>query len=109
MFTGSFSSLGLPAAVTWQSSDGSTNFSLLVGSPKPQFGTFNLTGTNLVFNGIGGSPGSNYVMLASTNLALPLANWSALATNKFDGSGQFHYTNPVSPAKPRQFFIFKLP
>ena len=107
--TGSFSSLGLPGAVSWQSNYGSTNFTLVAGSGLPQFGTFNLAGTNLIFNGLGGSPGSNYVMLASTNLALPLANWSALTTNTFDGSGQFHYTNPVSPAKPRQFFIFKLP
>jgi len=44
-----------------------------------------------------------------TNLTLPFTNWLALTTNTFDGSGQFHYTNPVSPAKPRQFFIFKLP
>ena len=48
-------------------------------------------------------------MLASTNLALALTNWTALTTNTFDGTGQFHYTNHVSPAKPRQFFIFKLP
>ena len=108
-YTGGFASLGLPAAVSWLSSYGSTNFTLLVGSPKPQFGTFNQAGTNLIFNGLGGSPGSNYVVLASTNLALPLANWSALITNIFDVSGQFHYTNHVSPAKPRQFFIFKLP
>ncbi len=108
-FTGSFSSLGLPAAVSWQSNYGSTNFTLVAGSAQPQFGTFNLSGTNLIFNGIGGSPGSNYVMLASTNLTIPLTNWLALTTNTFDGTGQFHYTNPVSPAKPRQFFIFKLP
>jgi len=108
-FTGSFSSLGLPAADSWQSNYGSTNFTLLVGSPKPQFGTFNLAGTNLIFNGLGGSPGSNYVVLASTNLALPLANWSALTTNTFDSTGQFHYTNHVNPVEPRQFFIFKLP
>ena len=107
--TGSFSSLGLPTAVSWQSNYGSTNFTLLVGSPKPQFGTFNLAGTNLIFNGIGGSSGSNYVVLASTNLALPLANWSALTTNTFDSTGQFHYTNHVNPVEPRQFFIFKLP
>jgi hypothetical protein len=106
---GTFSSLGLPPAVTWQPTYGSTNFTLVVGSAKPQFGTFNLSGTNLIFNGIGGSPGSNYVVLASTNLTLPLANWSALTTNTFDGTGQFHYTNHVTPAKPRQFFIFKLP
>jgi hypothetical protein len=108
-FTGSFSSLGLPAAVTWQSNYGSTNFSLLTESELPQFGIVNLSGTNLIFSGTGGTAGSNYVMLASTNLALPLTNWTALTTNTFDGSGQFHYTNHVSPAKPRPFFIFKLP
>ena len=108
-FTGSFSSLGLPAAVSWQPYYGSTNFALVVGGPKPQFGSFNLYGTNMIFNGTGGTAGSNYVMLASTNLALPLISWTALTTNIFDGSGQFHYTNYVSPSKPRQFFIFKLP
>ena len=108
-FTGSFSSLGLPAAVSWQSNYGSTNFSLVAGSELPQFGIVNLLGTNLIFNGTGGPAGSNYVMLASTNLALALTNWTALTTNTFDGTGQFHYTNHVSPAKPRQFFIFKLP
>jgi fibronectin-binding autotransporter adhesin len=108
-FTGSFSSLGLPSAVSWQSNYGSTNFSLVAGSELPQFGIVNLLGTNFIFTGMGGSSGSNYVVLASTNLTLPLTNWLPLATNIFDGSGQFRYTNPISPAKPRQFFIFKLP
>ena len=108
-FTGSFSSLGLPAAVSWQSTYGSTNFFLVAGSAQPQFGTVNLSGTNLIFNGMGGTAGSNYVILASTNLTIPLTNWLALTTNTFDGSGQFHYTKNVNPAKPRQFFIFKLP
>jgi len=108
-FTGNFASLGLPSAVSWQPTYGSTNFILVVGSPKPRFGTYNVAGTNLIFDGIGGSPGSNYIILVSTNLTLPLPNWSVLTTNTFDGSGQFHYTNHVSPAKSRQFFIFKLP
>ena len=108
-FTGNFTSLGLPSTVSWQSTYGSTNFTLVAGSPQPQFATFNLSGTNLIFNGTGGSPGSNYVMLASTNVTIPLTNWLALTTNTFDGSGQFRYTNNVSPAKPQQFFIFKSP
>jgi hypothetical protein len=108
-YTGAFSSLGLPAAVNWQSNYGSTNFSLVAGKSNPQFGTFNLSGTNLILSGVGGSPGSNCVIRASTNLALPVANWSPVSTNTFDGSGQFHYTNHVSPISPRQFFIFKLP
>ena len=106
---GTFGSLGLPPAVTWQPIYGSTNFSLVVGGTKPRFAAVNMSGTNLIFNGTGGTAGSNYIILASTNLALPLASWSAVTTNTFDGGGQFHYTNPVSPAKPRQFFMFKLP
>ncbi|HUZ08054.1 MAG TPA: hypothetical protein VMV89_11265, partial [Candidatus Paceibacterota bacterium] len=107
--TGSFSSLNLPSGVTWQSNYGATNFTLVAGSGQPVLASFNLSGTNLIFSGMGGTAGSNYVILASTNLALPLTNWTALATNTFDGSGQFHYTNHVSPVKPRQFFIFRTP
>jgi hypothetical protein len=108
-FTGSFSSLGLPSAVNWQSNYGSTNFTLVAGSGSPEFGSIYLAGTNLIFNGTGGTAGSNYVVLVSTNVALPLKSWTALTTNKFDVSGQFQYTNHINPAKPRQFFIFKLP
>jgi hypothetical protein len=108
-YSGNFSSLGLPSGVSWQSTYGATNLNLVAGTAKPQFGTLNLSGTNLIFSGTGGSPGSNYMVLTSTNLTLPLINWLPLTTNIFDVSGQFHYTNPVSPAKPRQFFIFKLP
>jgi hypothetical protein len=108
-YSANFNSLGLPAGVTWQSNYGSTNFFLVAGSSALRFAAFNLTGNNLIFNGTGGTVGSNYIILASTNLALPLANWTALTTNTFDGGSQFYYTNPVSPAKPRQFFIFKLP
>jgi hypothetical protein len=108
-YTGSFSSLGLPAGVTWQSNYGATNFTLVAGNGQPVFAAFSLSGTNLIFSGTGGTAGSNYVILASTNLALPLINWTALTTNQFDGSGQLRFTNPISPAKPRQFFIFKSP
>ena len=106
---GTFSSLGLPPAVSWQTAYGATNFTLIVGGGSPQFGTVNLSGANLILNGTGGTAGSNYVILSSTNLTIPLTNWLALTTNTFDGTGQFHYTNNVSPAKPSQYFIFKLP
>ena len=106
-FTGSFSSLGLPAAVSWQSNYGSTNFSLVAGSELPQFGIVNLSGTNLIFNGTGGPAGSNYVMLASTNLRVALTNWTALATNTFDGTGQFHYTNPRQPGQTAPVLHFQ--
>ena len=45
--------------------------------------------------------------LAGTKPALLLTNGQALTTTTFDGTGQFHYTNNVNPAKPQPFFIFK--
>ena len=108
-YSGTFGSLGLPAATAWQSSYGNTNFTIIAGGGSPKFAAVHLSGTNLLFNGTGGMAGSNYVILESTNLALPRTNWTALTTNKFDSGGQFRYTNHVNPAKPRQFFIFKLP
>jgi len=42
-------------------------------------------------------------------LTLPLLNWTPVTTNVFDGSGQFHFTTNIVPAKLRQFYIFKLP
>jgi len=52
-----------------------------------------------------GTATSNYVILVSTNLTLPLANWTPLRTNQFDANGQFRYTNSVSAVKPRQFYL----
>jgi hypothetical protein len=108
-YSGTFGSLGLPAVTAWQSSYGNTNFTIVAGAGSPKFATFNLSGTNLLFHGMGGTAGSNYVVLVSTNLALPLTSWTPLTTNKFDVNGQFRYTNHINLAKPRQFFIFKLP
>jgi hypothetical protein len=107
--SGSFSGIGLPADITWQSSFGSTNFTLVAGSGSPGFTSINHMANNLIFNGTGGTAGSNYIILSSTNLSLPLTEWTALITNAFDDTGQFHYTNNASPAKPREFFILKLP
>lgn len=109
--TGTFSSLGLPPTVTWQHTYGSTNFTLTVAGVNAilQFAHPGLSGTNLVVSGSGGTAGGKYVILASTNAAVSVTNWTALVTNSFDGSGNFSFTNPVSPAKPHQFFIIRSP
>ena len=51
-------------------------------------------------------PLNKYVLLlTSTNVALPLTNWTPIATNRFDGSGQFNLTNGINPGVPQQFYI----
>jgi hypothetical protein len=47
-------------------------------------------------------------VLASTNLALPVANWPVVSTNAFDASGNFNFTNPPSPNAPQAFYILRL-
>jgi hypothetical protein len=62
-------------------------------------------GTNIVIHGTNNNGGNtfHYAVLSSTNLTLPLSNWTPLVTNPFNADGTFDYTNPIVPAQPRQF------
>jgi autotransporter-associated beta strand protein len=83
---------------------------LIVQLPAPPvIGGIRLSGGNLVLNGSGGTPGGTYEVLTSTNIALPLAAWTLLATNQFDANGNFNFTNPVSPGAPQDFYLLQLP
>jgi hypothetical protein len=75
----------------------------------PVIGNIGFSGGNLTFGGANGPAGSNYVVLASTNLALPRINWTRLATNSFDVNGNFSVSVPVSPAIPARFFAIGIP
>jgi hypothetical protein len=70
-----------------------------------------LSGTNLVLNGINGISGETNYVLMSTNLALPLSQWIPIATNILSTSGNFTITvtNAVAPSNRQQFYILKSP
>jgi hypothetical protein len=76
--------------------------------PAPVIAGLNLAGTNLVLNVANSITGGVFTVLMSTNLALPLANWIALATNVAPG-GVFTLTatNAVNPAAPAQFYLLQ--
>jgi hypothetical protein len=63
----------------------------------------------LVYGGTGGTAGGTYYVVASTNVAKPMANWERVATNTFAAGGTFSVTNALDPARPRQFFRLSLP
>jgi hypothetical protein len=82
----------------------------LNGIPNvPAFNSLSLVGTNLIVRGSNGWPGQNYYVLTSTNLALPLSQWKAIATNPFDPAGNFNLTNPLNPASSKLFYLLQLP
>ncbi len=82
---------------------------LVVGSSAPlSFSTVVQSGSNLIFSGSGGQANSSYYILSSTNIALTLSTWTPVATNQFDGGGNFTFTKAMDSSK-QKFFVIKLP
>lgn len=77
--------------------------------PPPIFESVVFDGANLVFIGSGGISSGFYYVLSSTNLSLPIANWTRIVTNQFDGGGGFLFTNAISPSAPQSFYQLQLP
>jgi autotransporter-associated beta strand protein len=77
--------------------------------PPPGFGSISLSGTNLVFTGSGGTSNGTFYVLSSTNMSLPLTNWTRLLTNQFDASGNFGITNPVDSSLLQSFYLLQVP
>jgi len=102
-FTG-FSLANLLPAAVWQPVYSSTALSLVVQPPIALLPS----GTNLVVN-LNGTSAKKAILLTSTNVTVPLPNWTPVATNTFDVTTYLSVTNGFNPSNPRQFFTFKLP
>lgn len=77
-------------------------------SNPPPVAAFQITNAFLVPGGIvlagqGGSNSGSYLVLATTNLTVPLTNWTPITTNTFDGNGNFNSTNPTAGAAQKYF------
>jgi hypothetical protein len=115
-YSGSFTSIN-PATpgsgLTWDTSQLRTSGTIRVvagtAGTSPRFGGITLSGTNLIVSGSNGVAAGNYYVLTSTNLGLPLTNWTRIATNAFDGTGSFKFTNNINPLAPSRFFLLRLP
>jgi hypothetical protein len=61
-------------------------------------------GENMIVSAVGGRAGSNYVLLATTNVTLPPNLWMAIRTNQLGAFGEFTATNEFSIEVPQQYF-----
>jgi hypothetical protein len=79
-------------------------------SAQPGLIGLSLSGANVVASGSNGLAGQTYRLLSSTNLELPLSQWSPLATNIPGGNGNFTLTatNAVNPNIPQTFYVIQL-
>jgi len=81
----------------------------VAGPTGPTIGNISVSGGQVVLNGTGGIATSNYYVLATTNLSLPVSSWTSLGTNTFDNSGNFSFTNAADPAVPQRFYMIRIP
>ena len=108
--TGGFS-IVLPNYYVWDTSNLGVNGTISVVSYSPpvissvDFST--LRSGTITVNATNGLAGGPVNILTSTNVALPMASWTPVTTNFFDGSGNYTDTVTVNPASPRQFFILR--
>ena len=97
-------------AATWNAtvvnSTASTPVAFTVTVPaKASINTANLNAAGagkLVLSGTGGVAGGSYAVVSTTSLNPPIV-WTPVVTNKFDGGGNFSYTNTVNPGTPSLF------
>jgi len=66
-------------------------------------GNFIASGTN---NGV---PGGTYHVMTSTNLLLPLTNWTVFTSGSFDSNGNFSFTDAISFTNPGMFYLLRVP
>ena len=101
----------IPAVnLVWDTNNLSSGILSIVSSPTPppHFASIVANGNNFVFSGTSGVPNWPYYVLASTNVSLPLVDWTTIATNEFDGNGHFSFTNPVDTNNLQQFYLLRL-
>jgi PKD repeat protein len=79
----------------------------LAVKPRPML-VVALSDGSILFSGVNGPAGQPYRILNSTNLALPLANWTPIWTNIFGTDGSFGYTNTMV-TNAANFFLLVAP
>ena len=111
-YFGAFTNLVLPAlpvGLGWNTNSINTNGVLsVVVTATPLIGAVSIAGGGLVFKGGAGVANANFYLLGSTNLATPLAGWTRLLTNQFDGNGNFSLTN-YAATNPQSFYRLQVP
>ncbi len=98
-------------ALTAAQIQGVFNGTFVVGQlPAPTITHALLSGANIVIRGTNNAgAGGTYHLLSSTNLTVPLSNWSTVTSGSFDANGNVNSTNPVNPTTPRNFYILQVP
>ncbi len=110
--THTFTSTGtnlVTLSVSGASGTNAASLAVVVLGQPPVIGGIQISGGDLIITGTNGTAGQDYLVLATTNLALAATNWTMLATNQFGPGGRVNFTNPLDPNSPQTFYRLRLP
>jgi autotransporter-associated beta strand protein len=115
-YSGTFAGLipsrpGFPAfGLAWNTNNLAVNGTLSIVAasvpPSPKITSVSLSGGMLSILGTNGVPNEPFVLLGSTNLAVPLSSWTPVQTNAFNGSGNFSISVAVTNGPDEFFTLF---
>ncbi len=112
-FAGAFANVSpaIPGpGLAWNTSTIGVDGTLRVAAAVPPvIGSFTNAGGAYVLSITGGPAGSPWRVLASPDLTVPLANWTPVWTNVFDGNGNGQFTNTIDPTTAQVFFDIVVP
>jgi hypothetical protein len=77
--------------------------------PTPAINAVSASAGNLIFSGTNGTAGLKFYVLSTTDLTLPLTNWTVVSTNTFGAGGLFSVTNTISSSPRQLFFTVEVP
>jgi hypothetical protein len=105
--SGNFSSILPPPGpwLRWRFDPATGQITVVSSASQPAFANVNLAGTSLVFQVTAGPPGSPCYIMACADLSQPRTAWTRIATNVFDMSGNFTFTNDFSANGAGQVFL----
>jgi autotransporter-associated beta strand protein len=108
--TGSFASI-VPATpgnkLTWDTSNLNSSGIISVLGP-PSITNFTVSGSSITLQGAFGTAFGQYTVVTTTDVTRPANQWTPLATNFFDGSGNFEFITNITTL-PQQYFMLRVP
>jgi autotransporter-associated beta strand protein len=81
----------------------------VASAPRPQITSIFVSGSEIILSGTNGTASSQYYILSSTDIGLPISSWIPIFTNVFGTNGEFNFTNSIDVNLPQRFYLLQVP
>lgn len=80
---------------------------VLLPQPSPRIVNVGISDSTVTLHGTNGLPNGVYEVVSSTNVALPVDSWTAMATHCVGLGGDFSVIIPWNPSEPTRYYTLR--